>query len=138
MTDREELHKVLRSIVRQAGIRGAFLVTFEGEVLAFDHPAPTADAAPDNEWARAQAALIVSYRRQVHQRDFSVLLDDSGRQAHSHFHVRQVGDYLLGVCFDDRHARGDAQRLSRDSAPLLEQLLDSRHPRSVASGPTIG
>jgi hypothetical protein len=138
MPDTEELHKVVTSIVQQAGIRGALLVTFEGEVLAYDCRAPTAHATAASEWAKDQAALMVSYRRQVHQRDFSVLLDESGRQAQSHFHARQVGDYLLGVCFDDRHARGDAQRLAREAVLLLEPLLDARHPRSVASGPTIG
>jgi len=107
---------------------------FDGEVVTFD--CPTVDPAAHNEWAREQAALTVSYRRQIHQRDFSVLLEDSGKDAQSHLHVRQVGDYLLGVCFDDRHARGDAQRLSRSAAPVLEDLLVPRHPRNVASGPT--
>jgi predicted regulator of Ras-like GTPase activity (Roadblock/LC7/MglB family) len=124
MTDVAALHDVLKPLVQYPGVRAAVLATLEGELVAAEPWPETSDAASAaSAWAGGQATLVASYRRHLHLREFSVLLDETTTEAPCHFYVQQVGDVLLALLFEDRHTLGDARRLCRSAGPPLTSLL---------------
>ena len=126
MPDRQAVSDVLRPLVQQHSIRAAVVTTCDGEVLAAEAwPGGIGPAGGTAEWASDQAKLAASYRRHLHQKEFSVMFDPATDETRLHIHVEQIGDHLLALLFSDRYYLGDIRRLSRSAAHDLELLLRS-------------
>src|SRR5262245_46648280 len=121
----ELLHEVLRRTAQQPGVDAALLLTFEGDPLVAE-PCLSGTKHLPTEWAREQAAVAASYRRNLHQREFSVVVEEAADPAPCHFYVRQVSDYLLALLFKEPQNLGDIRRLSRSVVVGVERLLVDR------------